>query len=84
MPPARTLAAELPQAAPGSEVRLEGWVHRRRVLATVTFLVVRDRSGLAQVVVRDRQALDRVQSRRRSSRLPAWPPTTRTRRAGSR
>jgi nondiscriminating aspartyl-tRNA synthetase len=57
MPSARILAAQLPQAAPGSQVRLEGWVHRRRVLATVTFLVPRDRSGLAQVVVRDRQAL---------------------------
>ena len=57
MPSVRTLAAQLPQAAPGSQVRLEGWVHRRRVLATVTFLVVRDRSGLAQVVVRDRQIL---------------------------
>jgi nondiscriminating aspartyl-tRNA synthetase len=57
MPSVRTLAAELPQAAPGSEVRVEGWVHRRRVLATVAFVVVRDRSGLAQVVVRDRRAL---------------------------
>ncbi len=57
MPPARILAAQLPQAAPGSQVRVEGWVHRRRVLATVTFLVLRDRSGLAQVVVRDGQDL---------------------------
>jgi nondiscriminating aspartyl-tRNA synthetase len=48
----RTLAADLPGAAPGEPVRLEGWVHRRRELATVTFLVLRDRSGLAQVVVR--------------------------------
>jgi nondiscriminating aspartyl-tRNA synthetase len=53
MPPARTLAAELPQAPAGSRVRIEGWVHRRRVLASVIFLVVRDRSGLAQVVARD-------------------------------
>ena len=59
MPSVRTLAAQLPEAPPGSQVRVEGWVHRRRVLATVTFLVVRDRSGLAQVVVRDRQALAR-------------------------
>ena len=29
----------------------QGWVHRRRELAKVTFLVVRDRSGLAQVVL---------------------------------
>ena len=32
-------------------VRLQGWVHRRRELAALTFLVVRDRTGLAQVVV---------------------------------
>jgi nondiscriminating aspartyl-tRNA synthetase len=56
----RTLAAQLPQAVPGTQVRIQGWVHRRRVLATVTFLVVRDRSGLAQVVVRDRAALEVV------------------------
>jgi nondiscriminating aspartyl-tRNA synthetase len=49
----RTLCAHLPQAAPGQTVRLQGWVHRRRELAALTFLVVRDRSGLAQVVVRD-------------------------------
>lgn len=50
--PARTLASDLPAAPPGSVVRLQGWVHRRRELATVTFLVLRDRTGLAQVVVR--------------------------------
>jgi nondiscriminating aspartyl-tRNA synthetase len=50
--PHRTLCAELPHAAPGQEVRLQGWVHRRRELAALTFLVLRDRTGLAQVVVR--------------------------------
>ena len=48
----RTLNSELPEVAPGQTVRLQGWVHRRRELATVTFLVLRDRTGLAQVVVR--------------------------------
>jgi nondiscriminating aspartyl-tRNA synthetase len=47
----RTLTSALPHATPGSEVLLQGWVHRRRELAKVTFLVVRDRSGLAQVVL---------------------------------
>jgi nondiscriminating aspartyl-tRNA synthetase len=56
----RTLAAQLPAAAPGDQVCLEGWVHRRRVLGGVTFLIVRDRSGLAQVVVRDAEALQAV------------------------
>ena len=42
-----------PTPSPGSTVRLQGWVHRRRELAALTFLVVRDRTGLAQVVVRN-------------------------------
>jgi nondiscriminating aspartyl-tRNA synthetase len=52
----RTLCADLAATPSGSPVRLQGWVHRRRELATVTFLVVRDRSGLAQVVVRKSDA----------------------------
>lgn len=50
--PARTLAAELAHTAPGKIVVLYGHVHRRRALATVAFLILRDRSGLAQVVLR--------------------------------
>lgn len=50
-PESRTLAGDLPHTPPGSAVRLQGWVHRRRELARVTFLVLRDRSGLAQVVL---------------------------------
>ena len=56
----RTLTADLPSAVPGSAVLVEGWVHRRRALGAVTFLVLRDRSGLAQVVVRDPEALRAV------------------------
>jgi nondiscriminating aspartyl-tRNA synthetase len=47
----RTLCHHLATTTPGTEVTLEGWVHRRRELARITFLVVRDRSGLAQVVL---------------------------------
>jgi nondiscriminating aspartyl-tRNA synthetase len=47
----RTLCHDLTTTAPGTAVHLEGWVHRRRELARVTFLVLRDRSGLAQVVL---------------------------------
>ncbi|MGI9157550.1 MAG: aspartate--tRNA(Asn) ligase [Marmoricola sp.] len=56
----RTLATQLPYAAPGQTVRLQGWVHRRRELAALTFLVLRDRSGLAQVVVKEASALATV------------------------
>jgi nondiscriminating aspartyl-tRNA synthetase len=55
----RTLCADLPAATPGQPVRIQGWVHRRRELAQLTFLVVRDRTGLAQVVVRG-EAADQV------------------------
>lgn len=59
----RTLATSLAgtRAGPDTTVRIEGWVHRRRRLAAVTFLIVRDRSGLTQVVVTDdrtRQLVD--------------------------
>jgi nondiscriminating aspartyl-tRNA synthetase len=46
----RTLSRDLPARA-GADVRLEGWVHRRRALAKVSFLILRDRTGLAQVVL---------------------------------
>src|ERR1700748_3923311 len=57
---ARTIAADLPSVPSGRLVLIQGGVPRRRVLGAVTFLIVRDRSGLAQVVVRDPQALQMV------------------------
>jgi nondiscriminating aspartyl-tRNA synthetase len=45
----RVLTTELP-AHVGGTVRLHGWVHRRRVLKSVSFLILRDRAGLAQIV----------------------------------
>jgi nondiscriminating aspartyl-tRNA synthetase len=49
--PPRVLAREL-ASHEGHTVRVMGWVHRRRRLAALMFVVLRDRSGLAQVVVR--------------------------------
>ena len=46
----RVLTADLPRHV-GAVVTIAGWVHRRRRLKSVTFLVIRDRSGLAQVVL---------------------------------
>ena len=51
----RVLAADLP-AHVGEKVRMAGWLHRRRELKSVTFLILRDRSGLAQVVLPARVA----------------------------
>ncbi len=51
----RTLAAEIPGSV-GAQVRLTGWLHHQRQLAKVAFLLVRDRSGIAQVVLTDSAA----------------------------
>ncbi len=53
----RTLVDELPERI-GQRVLLQGWVHRRRRLGAVAFLLVRDRSGVAQVVLSDGAVLD--------------------------
>ena len=59
----RILAAELvagSHALAGQQVTVAGWIHRRRTLATVTFLVLRDRSGLLQVVAKDPQTAQQI------------------------
>ncbi|GAA0696896.1 aspartate--tRNA(Asn) ligase [Paraclostridium ghonii] len=33
------------------EVKIEGWIHRIRVLKSITFLILRDRTGLVQCVI---------------------------------
>ena len=56
----RTLASQLPHVTPGETVTVQGWVHRRRSLAAVTFLILRDRSGLTQVVVKAPETVAQV------------------------
>jgi len=46
----RTLTSELPTRV-AEAVTVAGWVHRVRRLKSVSFLIVRDRAGLAQVVL---------------------------------
>jgi aspartyl-tRNA synthetase len=50
----------------GAEAVLLGWVHRVRDLGGVTFIDVRDREGLSQVVVRENDALMPIAKRLRS------------------
>jgi len=50
----------------GAEVVLLGWVHRIRDLGGVTFIDIRDRAGISQVVVRENEALMGVAKRLRS------------------
>ncbi len=48
----RTMTGDLAGHA-GEHVRLAGWVHHQRHLAQVSFLLLRDASGIAQVVIDD-------------------------------
>jgi nondiscriminating aspartyl-tRNA synthetase len=49
-PVKRTLTAELPQLI-GERVRVRGWIHALRDQKRVQFIVLRDETGLAQVVL---------------------------------
>jgi nondiscriminating aspartyl-tRNA synthetase len=55
----RTLTGDL-RPRVGERVRLAGWLHHQRRLARLTFVLLRDRAGLAQVVVDDPAAVDEV------------------------
>jgi nondiscriminating aspartyl-tRNA synthetase len=46
----RVLASDLPRHI-GNEVRLEGWVQAVRKFGAVNFLILRDRTGTAQVIL---------------------------------
>src|SRR6185369_3798906 len=50
----------------GADVVLLGWVHRIRDLGGVTFIDIRDRAGVSQVVVRENDALMAVAKRLRA------------------
>ncbi len=44
----------------GERVRLAGWLHRLRRLSNVSFLILRDAKGTAQVVLEDPDLIERI------------------------
>lgn len=44
----------------GKTAVIEGWLHKRRDLGGIAFLILRDRSGLAQVVTQDEKEIDKL------------------------
>ena len=49
---------ELRKSDSGKTVVLNGWVHRNRLLGGLSFILLRDRYGLTQVVVGDKASDD--------------------------
>ena len=50
----RTLARQLPNFI-DQEVTLRGWLNNTRAFGKLTFLILRDRTGFAQIVIEDRE-----------------------------
>jgi nondiscriminating aspartyl-tRNA synthetase len=44
----------------GEKVTIEGWLHKKRLLGGLTFINVRDRGGLTQVVIKDKDEVEKL------------------------
>lgn len=55
----RTLSADVAAHA-GEKVTIEGWLHKKRLLGGLTFIAVRDRKGLTQVVLQDKDEVEKL------------------------
>src|SRR4051812_8463499 len=44
----------------GKSVTIQGWLHKKRQLGGLTFINVRDRSGLVQVVIHDKNEVEKL------------------------
>lgn len=55
----RTLTKDVAQHI-GTTIQVEGWLHKKRLLGGLTFLNIRDRSGIVQVVVKDKEEVEKL------------------------
>lgn len=55
----RTLSSELKDQV-GKTVHIKGWLHKKRLLGGLTFINVRDRRGLVQVVIQDKEQVEKL------------------------
>jgi nondiscriminating aspartyl-tRNA synthetase len=44
----------------GKHVTIHGWLHKKRLLCGLTFINVRDRGGLTQVVIKDKNEVEKL------------------------
>lgn len=55
----RILSSEVSQHI-GEQVHVEGWLHKKRMLGGLTFINVRDRRGLVQIVLQDKAEVEKL------------------------
>ena len=56
----RVLSSDVHKHA-GQEVMVQGWLHKKRVMGGLVFVVLRDRGGLVQIVVTDEKEQAKLQ-----------------------
>lgn len=44
----------------GETIQIQGWLHKKRLLGGLTFINVRDRSGLIQIVIKDKDEVEKL------------------------
>ncbi len=55
----RTLSSQLADAV-GKEVTIKGWLHKKRKLGGLNFLLLRDRTGLTQILVDQEDEMEKL------------------------
>lgn len=55
----RTLTTQA-SAHVGETITIEGWLHKKRLLGGLTFINVRDRKGLMQIVIKDKEEVEKL------------------------
>ncbi|HUC78673.1 MAG TPA: amino acid--tRNA ligase-related protein, partial [Candidatus Saccharimonadales bacterium] len=55
----RTLNSQL-KSQIGKSVSISGWLHKKRLLGGLTFINLRDRSGLSQIIIKDKTEVEKL------------------------
>jgi nondiscriminating aspartyl-tRNA synthetase len=64
----RTITSQLHKHI-GKPVELKGWLHKKRLLGGLTFIVLRDRGGTAQILVEGRDEVEKLREKQIGSIL---------------